>query len=125
MTTFTRIICIDFDGVIHSYTSGWQGIDIIPDPPVPGVLDWLQNLIDVEGFKPVIYSSRSKTPEGIAAMRGWFLDWGFTPVADLEFPTQKPPAYLTIDDRAICFTGVPPTVAEMTQFQPWYKRTTE
>ena len=27
------ILCLDFDGVVHSYTSGWKGADVIPDPP--------------------------------------------------------------------------------------------
>ena len=35
------ILCVDFDGVIHSYTSGWEGIDMIPDPPVEGAIKWL------------------------------------------------------------------------------------
>ena len=30
------IVVLDFDGVIHSYKSGWKGADVIPDEPVPG-----------------------------------------------------------------------------------------
>jgi hypothetical protein len=64
------ILCVDFDGVIHSYTSGWKGASVIPDPPVPGAMAWLLKAAKL--FSVVIYSSRSRDHEGLAAMRAWF-----------------------------------------------------
>lgn len=133
------IICVDFDGVVHSYTSGWKGVDVIPDPPVPGAIDWLLAHLpvpDALGMSPeyigpeaVIYSSRSKQRGGIEAMKCWLVKWG---VDDwyfrddiLKFPTQKPAAFLTIDDRAICFNGTFPTTEQMMAFVPWNKKTAE
>ena len=42
MKASNPIICVDFDGVIHSYKSGWRGVAVIPDPPVPGAIEWLE-----------------------------------------------------------------------------------
>lgn len=66
------LICVDFDGVIHSYTSGWQRASVILDPPVPGAFEWLQSLLDA-GFKVAIFSSRSHQEGGIDGMQNWFL----------------------------------------------------
>ena len=124
--TFTPILCIDFDGVIHRYSKGWQGGGIY-DSMTDGFIAWAHKARDK--FKLAIYSSRSKTPEGIEAMKAWL--GGYLsedqpyekPVTldDFEFAHEKPPAWLTIDDRAICFDGDwskldPQTLLE---FKPW------
>lgn len=135
MKTNNPIICVDFDGVIHSYSSGWKGIDIIPDDPVPGAIDWLLAHLPLpdalgmggsyEGPEPVIYSARSRESKGIKAMKKWLVnhgvdEWYFRDDI-LKFPTQKPAAFLTIDDRAICFSGKFPSSAEIMAFQTWNK----
>jgi hypothetical protein len=132
---FNPTICVDFDGVIHSYSSGWQGVDVIPDPPVPGAIAWLEAHLPLpdamgaagpyEGPIVQIYSSRSKSWRGRRAMKKWLIKHGLDPwyIKDglLKFPTKKPAAWLTIDDRAICFMGTFPTTKEMMSFNPWNK----
>jgi hypothetical protein len=143
MSNFNPIICVDFDGVIHSYTSGWQGIDEINDPPVPGAIEWLMDhlpkvknafvrdgkevveLHEHEGPIVQIYSSRSKEAIGRGAMKSYLIRHGMPPIYALrvlKYPTQKPAAFLTIDDRAICFNGTFPTTDEMLNFKPWNKK---
>lgn len=46
---------------------------------------------------------------------------GFEPEG-LSFPTEKGPAFLTIDDRAICFNGTWPDPQAILEFKPWYKK---
>lgn len=116
-----KIICVDFDGVIHSYSSGWKGPGIIPDPPVQGAIEWLTSLIDDPDLDPQIYSARSKDDDGIYAMKQWLRNNGLDPSL-LKFPTKKPPAFLTIDDRAICFEGVFPTLDSIKEFKSWNKK---
>lgn len=140
-----RILCLDFDGVINSYTSGWQGAGTVPpDMPVPGVCEFIEEAC--KHFTVAVYSSRSEFPSGIAAMRSYLI-YAFTKYflsnmtpgkeiseADagngaasfvytkLEFPKFKPPAFVTIDDRGLTFTGVWPSMAELMAFQPWNKK---
>lgn len=132
------IICVDFDGVIHSYTSGWQGVSVINDAPVEGAIEWLEQHLPVPdelggSFAPEytgpivqIYSSRSKSFFGRRAMKKWLVKHGLHPAylkEDLlKFPSKKPAAFLTIDDRAICFSGIFPTTSEMMSFKPWNKK---
>ena len=115
-------LCVDFDGVIHSYTSGWQGADVVLDPPVPGALEFLRTAS--EHFDVCIYSSRSHEPGGSRAMQDWMVHHGFDPDFvhfTLFWPRHKPSAFLTIDDRALTFTGTWPDPAQLLEFKPWNK----
>lgn len=125
------ILSLDFDGVVHSYVSGWKGIDIIPDPPVDGAIEFLYSAI--EHFNVCIYSTRSEKPEGIQAMREWLSKWesdywkdeGYQPgtalVLCIDFPDKKPMAFVGIDDRVITFTGKFPDMDTLKNFKPWNK----
>jgi hypothetical protein len=140
------ILCLDFDGVIHSYTSGWKGPRSIPDEAVPGAIEFISNCLG--HFQVCIYSSRSRYLFGRRAMRKWLfdklLDYIFdkypqsldAPFIDessgygaaksmlyeIKFPIKKPAAFLQIDDRAICFNGTFPNLDEIKAFKPWNKR---
>lgn len=132
------ILCLDFDGVLHSYMSGWKGPEIIPDPPVPGAIRFI--LDAMEHFEVHIFSSRSSWDNGIDAMKAWLqteatkylhskaglssesLHNFLLLVDSIHFPREKPPAFLTIDDRAICFRGEWPEIKDLRDFKPWYAR---
>lgn len=120
------ILCLDFDGVIHSYTSGWQGAAVIPDPPVPGALEFIKAA--QEHFTVAIFSSRSHQENGIGMMQVWLSDHcikqnlGGGWIQQIEWPTHKPSAMITIDDRAITFTGEWPTMDALKSFKPWNKK---
>jgi hypothetical protein len=72
-----RIITVDFDGVIHSYVSGWRGVDVITDPPVDGAIEFL--LSALTEYRVAIFSSRSSSKRGREAMQEWlknaFYEW--------------------------------------------------
>jgi hypothetical protein len=95
-----RTLCLDFDGVIHSYTSGWCGADIIPDPPIHGTAAAIERLR--KSFRIVVHSPRCRTLEGRTAIENWLKLHGI--VVD-EVVEHKPPAFAYVDDRAIPFTG--------------------
>lgn len=129
MSTQKPILCLDFDGVVHSYTSGWQGHDVISDPPVRGAIAFMLQALN--HFDVQIYSTRSTYQYGRTAMRQWLkkhadATWYLTPdgpgLEDIKFPHTKPPALVTIDDRTITFIGEWPAMETLLNFQPWNKK---
>jgi hypothetical protein len=118
------ILCLDFDGVIHSYTSGWKGANVIPDPPVDGAMSFIREAL--KHFTVAIFSSRSHQPGGLDAMKDYIAlnsEMGFhDPIVGLEWPLEKPAAMVTIDDRALTFDGTWPAIDALKNFKPWNKR---
>lgn len=144
-------IAIDFDGVLHSYTSPWVNEHTIPDPPVPGAIEWLINI--ERDFRVVVHSTRCKTWRGRMAVRRWLVEHIFdaffvkqivkhnTPdafsnmdieeeariaarvfVARFKLTNRKPAALVYIDDRAWRFNGTNfPTAMEIHAARPWNK----
>lgn len=102
---FKPTICIDFDGVIHSYEKGWQE-GVIYGEVVPGFFEWMERAKHM--FTLVVYSSRSKDPKQLDEMDYWlrkrYYDVSDQPLP-LTFAHEKPAAFLTIDDRAVLFKG--------------------
>lgn len=108
-----RTICLDFDGVIHSYHSGWQGAAIIADPPIHGV-DRAINQLRQE-FRVVVHSSRCQNEQGRHAIEQWLAKHR---IEVDEVCENKPPAFVYVDDRAIRFTGDwPATIAAIKTFR--------
>ncbi len=118
----SKTLVVDFDGVLHSYRSGWKGPTSIPDPPVAGALAFLASA--VERFEVAVLSSRSREPGGIDAMKRWLTEHGLDAavLGRLKFPRTKPPAHVYLDDRGWRFEGVFPPLDEIDAFEPWHKR---
>ena len=111
-----KTVAFDFDGVIHSYTSGWQGAEVVPDPPVPGIKESIEAL-RAANYEVVVVSSRANTYEGAMAIMHYLEANGIT----VDMVTdKKPPALVYVDDRAICFDGNASSLVEqIVNFRPW------
>lgn len=115
-----KTVVFDFDGVIHSYKSGWKSETQIPDPPVPGIENALKSLRDA-GYEVVIVSTRCSSAFGRMAIENWIDMYGMTHLVD-RVCKEKPPAICYVDDRAICFDGHPENLFEtIEKFKPWYQ----
>jgi hypothetical protein len=133
-----KVLCLDFDGVVNSYTSGWQGADIIFDPPVPGAIEFISEAM--KHFTVVIHSSRFNSTSrkmvvfsavdewlkknGLNCGIDWYTAWPQDKILyeNLILCTVKPPAFVTLDDRAITFMGTFPDPASLLDFKPWNKK---
>lgn len=94
-----KTIAVDFDGVIHKYSKGWQDGSIY-DPLMEGAEEGLKELS--EDYVVVIFTTRAETGLKAKEVSDWVQDQ-----TGLYFPATnvKLPALHTIDDRAIRFSN--------------------
>jgi 5'(3')-deoxyribonucleotidase len=107
-----KTIAIDFDGVIHQYSKGWQNGEIY-DPPMEGALDAVKKL--ASNNRLVIFSTRARDVEGWNDMIAWLTEHGFMDYFD-KVTSEKPIAHIYIDDRGLRFhdwAGAMDTLTEM------------
>ncbi len=71
-------VVLDFDGPLHSYTSGWTGYEPL-DPPVDGAREFCEDLV-ARGAVPVVCSSRADHPGGVDAIGRYLRLHGFPPM---------------------------------------------
>ncbi len=110
---------VDFDGVIHRYSSGWQGGQIY-DPPMPGAIKGLKTIMEVDAV--VVFTAR----DDLKAVCAWLRSFGLDCVTQDEWDAEcahsgctgtfwsdqerllvtnkKPAASHYLDDRAVPFT---------------------
>lgn len=114
-----KTVVFDFDGVIHSYVSGWQGMTVIPDLVVFGMPEVIEKL-RMDGYEVIVVSTRCASLEGMRAVKKYLRDNNI--VVD-DVVANKPPAICYIDDRAICFDGdALGLIEKIRHFTPWTHR---
>ena len=102
-----KTIAIDFDGVIHKNSLGFNG-GKIEDIPIDGV-KWALKALYAMGYKLVVFSCKARTDRplvnglsGITLIKRWLKEWGLYEYVS-EITAVKPPCILLIDDNAYRF----------------------
>jgi hypothetical protein len=119
-------IAIDFDGVIHEYSKGWNGGEIY-DPPVVGAKEALEAL-KAKGHTLYLFTTRTNTmfrkkdePDQKIMIEAWMKKHEIP--FDKIWTFGKPMADLFIDDRALSFKGDwNDTLEQVEVFKVWNKQ---
>jgi hypothetical protein len=93
-----KTLCLDFDGVLHRYSQGWQGGEIY-DPPTEGTEDALGRLSTRYDF--VVCTARHNLDD----VEAWLRAHRLRRFMKAPASNRKPAAFRYVDDRGLLFTG--------------------
>jgi len=106
-------IAIDFDGVIHKYSRGWQD-GLIYDKPITGSRRNIETL--AKKYNIIIFSRRA-AEQSIKPIATWLKK---NKIPYSEITGEKPRAKWYIDDQAIHFTNWPGVMVELKKLDAEY-----
>jgi hypothetical protein len=95
-------IAVDFDGVIHKYSKGWEN-GACYDIPVNGAVEAIKEL--QRKYIVIIFTAR--TGATLNNAKKWLTKYGI----ECPVTNRKPKAKFYIDDRAIVFKNWKKTMA--------------
>ena len=103
-----KAIAIDFDGVIHKYTKGWQN-GVVYDDPVEYSFAAMYKLMSL-GYEIFIFTTRTNHEDIRVWIREKAIEEGIDPdiaieLSAVEITNIKKPAVAYIDDRGLRFTN--------------------
>jgi hypothetical protein len=125
-----RTVAVDFDGVLHAYSRGWQDGSVY-DEPTPGALGALRALM--KSYAVFVHTTRDTSQ-----VADWIGERGILCRVDAPTPAprefwdetgvllitnRKYPAVAYIDDRAIRFENWGQALADLERFEPSPKLT--
>ena len=113
-----RTVAIDFDGVIHRYSKGWQDGEVY-DEPVEGAFEAIMELYKA-GLSIAVFTAR----DDLVPVERWFWKWynKIFPSSEhipVHFTNKKPRALWYVDDRGIAFKNWSDALDEIRSSDDW------
>lgn len=106
----SKVVAVDFDGVLHAYRNGWQDGSCY-DEPVDGTFEALRTLSG--RYRLVVFTARYD----LDAVRAWLHEHRLEHFFD-DVTNRKPAAVAYLDDRAVRFVNWEQAVSALAEHAP-------